>query len=60
MADMPTTSTNVAVFTEDDVPGASLSGRKPSELKNEELKFWLRCRGVAGKGLKTKAELVKR
>jgi len=60
MADMPTTSTNVAVLTEDDVPGASLSGRKPSELKNEELKFWLRCRGDPGKGLKTKAELVKR
>jgi len=60
MADMPTTSTNVAVLTEDDIPGASLSGRKPSELKNEELKFWLRCRGDPGKGLKTKAELVKR
>ena len=57
MADMLTTSTNVAVLTEDDVPGASLSGRKPSELKNEELKFWLRCRGDPGKGLKTKAEL---
>jgi len=39
MADMPTTSTNVAVLTEDDVPGVSLSGRKPSELKTESLSF---------------------
>ena len=46
--------------TEDDVRGASLSGRKPSELKNEELPFWLRCRGDPGKGIKTKADLVKR
>ena len=43
---------------EQDIPGASLCGRKPSELKNEELKFWLKCRGDPGKGLKTKAELV--
>ena len=45
---------------EKDIPGASLCGRKQSELKNEELKFWLRCRGDPGKGRKTKAELVKR
>ncbi|KAK2547160.1 hypothetical protein P5673_033064 [Acropora cervicornis] len=45
---------------ERDIPGASLCGRKPSELKNVELKFWLRCRGDPGKGFKTKAELVKR
>lgn len=37
-----------------------MCGRKPSELKNEELKFWLKCRGDPGKGLKTKAELGKR
>ena len=53
MAAIPSTSTNVSVLTEDDIPGASLAGRKPSELKNEELKFWLRCRGDPGKGLKT-------
>ena len=47
-------------LTEDDIPGASLLDRKPSELKNEELKFWLRCRGDPAKGLKTKAELVER
>ena len=33
-----------SVLTEADIPGASLNGQKPSELKNEELKFWLRCR----------------
>ena len=47
-------------LTEEDIPSALLLGRKPSELKNEELKFWLRCRGDPAKGLKMKAELVKR
>ena len=60
MADMSTTSTNVAVLTKVDIPGASLSGLKPCQLKNKELKFWLQCRGDPGKGLKTKAERVKR
>ena len=55
-----TSTAHVAVLTEEDIPGASLHGRKPSELKNDELKFWLRCRGDRAKGLKTKAELVKR
>ena len=54
-----TVSTSVSV-TENDIPGASLAGRKPAQLKNEELRFWLKCRGDPGKGLKTKAELVKR
>ncbi|XP_015759735.1 PREDICTED: uncharacterized protein LOC107339006 [Acropora digitifera] len=45
---------------EKDIPGASLCGRKPSELENVELKFWLRCRGDPDKGFKTKAKLVKR
>ena len=53
-------TTRVGVLTEEDIPGASLHGRKPCELKNDELKFWLRCRGDRAKGLKTKAELVKR
>ena len=53
-------TTRIAVLTEQDIPGASLHGRKPSELKNDELKFWLPCRGDRGKGLKMKAELVKR
>ena len=32
------------ILTEDDIPGASLAGRNSSSLKNEELRFWLRCR----------------
>lgn len=48
------------VLTEDDIPGASLAGREPSSLSNDELRFWLKCRGDSLKGLKTKALLVKR
>ena len=44
---------------EQDTPGASLCGPKLFAEKNEQLKFWLKCRGDPGKGLKTKAELVK-
>ena len=40
---------------EEDVPGASLNGRKP-ELKVPELKNWLACRGAPTKG--KKADLV--
>ena len=54
---MATASWNLTL-EEEDIPGASLCGRKPSELKNEELKLWLKCRGDPGKGLGTKAELV--
>ena len=57
--------TNMAVsatslLEENDILGASLSGQKPSELKNEDLKFWFKCRGDPAKGLKTNAELVNR
>ena len=45
---------------EDDIPGSSLGGRNPSQLKNEELRFWLKCRKDPAKGLRTKAQLVKR
>ena len=48
------------ILTENDIPGASLAGRNPLSLKNEEQKFWLRCRGDSLKGLKTKACFVKR
>ena len=48
------------VLSEEDIPGASLNGRKPAELKNDDLKFWLKCRGDFAKGLKTKAQLIKR
>ena len=34
--------THFLIHTEDDIPGASLAGRNPSSLKNEELRFWLR------------------
>ena len=60
MVAIPSTSTSISVLTEDDMPGALIAGWKPSELKNEELRFWLRRRGGPGKGLKMKAELVKR
>ena len=46
-------------FTEDDIPGSSLNGRDPSELKNPKLKFWLKCRSDNCKGLSTKATLCK-
>ena len=47
-------------LTENDIPGSSLSGRRPSELKNDELRFWLECWNDSGQGLCTKAQLVKR
>lgn len=56
---MASSSANSSL-TEDDIPGSSLSGRKPEELKKQELIFWLRCRGDNVKGLKTKAQLAKR
>ena len=43
---------------EDDIPGASLNGRDPSELHVVELKRWLKCRGANQSG--RKADLVKR
>ena len=43
---------------EKDIPGASLRGRDPSELKIPELKRWLACRGTPLKG--KKADLVAR
>ena len=52
---------NTAIsLSETDILGAALLGWKPEELKNQELRFWLKCRGDPAKGLKTKAELVKR
>ncbi|KAJ7386715.1 hypothetical protein OS493_006727 [Desmophyllum pertusum] len=60
MASQANSSSVAFKIAENDIPGASLAGRKPAELKNEELRFWLKCRGDPGKGLKTKAELVKR
>ena len=47
-------------LSEDDIPGASLAGREPATLKNEELRFWLKRHGDSLKGLKTKALLIKK
>ena len=52
-----TISTTV-VLTENDIPGASLEGRKSAELKKADLLFWLRCRGDSCKGLSVQARLV--
>lgn len=57
---MACNSKSSVALSEGDIPGSSLLGRKPEELKNSELEFWLKCRGDSAKGLKTKAQLVKR
>ena len=43
-----------------DIDGASLAGRHPNKLTKQELRFWLDCRAISHKKLKTKAELVTR
>ena len=48
------------VLWESNIPGSSLNERNPLELKNEELRFWLKCHDDPAKGLRTKAQLVKR
>lgn len=58
--DANATLSSAPVLTENDIPGASLDGRKPAELKKAYLVFWLRCRGDSAKGLSVKAALVKR
>ena len=40
---------NPTFLTENDIPGASLLGRKPEELKISEIEFLLKCCGDAGK-----------
>ena len=40
---------NLTFLMENDIPGASLLGRKPEELKISEIKFWLKCCGDAVK-----------
>ena len=45
-------------LSEADVPGASLNGRKPEQLKIPELKLWLACRRAPTRG--RKADLVER
>lgn len=58
MASSSSATNDTIILTEDDIPGASLAGRNPSSLKNEELRFWLRCRGDSLKGLKRKLSLL--
>ena len=49
------------LLCEDDIPGSSLARQKPSRaIKTEELCFWLECRNDSAKGLRSKAQLVKR
>ena len=48
----------MAILREKEIPGASLDGGDPSELKVPELKRWLACRGAPQKG--KKADLVAR
>ena len=38
------------ILTEEDIPGASLQKKKPENLKNEELRRWLKCRGGSVSG----------
>ena len=54
------TISSAVVLTENDIPGVSLEGRKPTEFKKADFLFWLRCRGDSCKGLKVKARLVER
>ena len=39
-------------LVESDIPGASLEGRGPENLKDKELQRWLLCRGAFIKGKK--------
>ena len=34
-----------------DIDGASLGGRIPQKLQRDELRFWLKCRGMGTKPL---------
>ena len=53
-----TSETMSVVLSESDIPGSSLNGRNPSELKNDELRFWLKRRDDLAKGLRTIAEFL--
>ena len=48
----------MVILREEDIPGASLNGREPSQLYVMELKQWLKCRGAPTTG--RKQVLVKR
>ena len=40
---------------DEDTPGSFLAGTNSAELKNEELRFWLKCINDLVKGLRTEA-----
>ena len=46
------------ILTEDDVPGASLKGRKTEQFKNDELKRCLKRRGASVSG--TRMQLLQK
>ena len=49
---------DVCLLYECDIPGASLNGKKPSELNVAQLKRWLTCRGAPVTG--RKPDLIER
>ena len=51
-------ATSFDTLSEDDVPGASLNGKKPSQLNVTSLKRWLACRGASTSG--NKPQLIER
>ena len=53
-----TSNFSVIVFTEDDVPGAKLTGKTVEENTNDHLKRWLKCRGLKTFG--KRADIMKR
>lgn len=46
------------LLSEHDIPGASLDGKKPSELNVVQLRRWLACRGAPTSG--KKPQLIER
>ena len=50
---------NPTFLTENDIPGASLLGRKAEELKISEIKFWLKCCGEVVKRVHDYIRLLK-
>ena len=41
---------DILLLTENDIPGASLDGKHPSELNITQLRRWLVCRGAPVNG----------
>ena len=43
---MAANSTIPVLLCEDDIPGTSLAGQQPASLKNAELRYWMKWRGL--------------